>query len=182
MFQMLMDPCRVDFWGFRSWFSKELLARFDFTTTQEFSSAYYRMGYETRNPILNVGPLNVCVLTFVLCFIVQIVFSLKCWDIKDYSRALKKRMRHLLPQSFLIRFFLLYFPVLALSGLISILNIDGQGFTWLDTQKQGGSAADERLGVYAYFLLILMLAFMIMTAIFGTSMGKKIYTIMMLER
>jgi len=61
-----MAVIRVELFSFRREFDLWLLERFEFTTTGAYSTVFYTMGYESRNVISNIGPINA---VFLLVFV-----------------------------------------------------------------------------------------------------------------
>ena len=68
----------------------------------------------------------------------------------------------------MIRFFQVYFLVLGISTLIPLTNKSSEdGFTFLDTRKQGGSKDDQMLDTYSWFVLVLLTLMLAVTLLFS---------------
>ena len=68
----------------------------------------------------------------------------------------------------MIRFFLVFFMVLGIAALIPLTK-SNTGFTFLDTEAEGGSDDDQTLEIYSYFILVLL--FVMMAITFGFSVS-----------
>ena len=64
-YDYLMDMIRIDYFGFSGSFDDWLYEKYEFTSTGAFSSAFYTMGYSSRNVISNVGPINFIAVVFL---------------------------------------------------------------------------------------------------------------------
>ena len=62
----------------------------------------------------------------------------------------------------------MYFLVLGISTLIPLTNKSSEdGFTFLDTRKQGGSKDDQMLDTYSWFVLVLLTLMLAVTLLFS---------------
>ena len=109
-----------------------------------FSSAFYASDYQTRNPVANIGPLNMILIVILSCFtLVQLVFWPKFCTRVDCSRTAAIRLKKYQPQSFIMRYLMLFYVTLGLAALIPMTTSDESGsFKFLETAKEGGTAAD----------------------------------------
>ena len=67
----------------------------------------------------------------------------------------------------MIRFLLTFFMVLGISAIIPMTNSGAEeGFTFLETDVQGGSTEDSNIELYSYFALVLLACLIFMTIAF----------------
>ena len=133
-YEMYMSIIKMNFFGTKDTFSDWLFEKYEFTSSGAFSSAFYTMGYTSKNVIANIGPINYIFLAVFFCIGLQILFLPKACMHFDCTKGKALRAKKFQPQTFLIRFFQIFFLVLGISALIPLTNQSSKdGFTFLDT-------------------------------------------------
>ena len=91
-----MDMIRIDYFGFSGSFDDWLYEKYEFTSTGAFSSAFYTMGYSSRNVISNVGPINFIAVVFLstVAFF-QIICLPKSCKFFECSKKIATRVKKL---------------------------------------------------------------------------------------
>ena len=135
-YEMYMNIIKMDFFGVKDTFNDWLFEQYEFTSSGAFNSVFYTMGYTSKNSIANIGPINyICIAVFV-CILIQIIFLPKACMHFDCTRGMAIRGKKFQPQTFLIRFFQLFFLTLPISAIIPLTNQNSEdGFTFLDTEE-----------------------------------------------
>ena len=137
IYEMIMTVTRCDFFNIKFYIDKWLFDNWEFTSTGAYSTFFYTMQYESRNVVSNIGPINVIFLLVSITIVLQVIFLPKVCLFFKCSRGLTLRVKKWKPQTFLIRFFLLFFLVLGISALIPLSSYSDsqEGFVFMETKQ-----------------------------------------------
>lgn len=69
-YEVIMEVIRLNFFNQRKAFDDWLFEKYEFTSTGVYNTAFYTMGYTSKNVISNIGTINV---VFVTMFFLSIL-------------------------------------------------------------------------------------------------------------